>query len=261
MTTDEKPAEAKPAEKPAEAKAKKTTAKRKAPARRKATAKRRSPAKGRKPVTPSTNAEGLSRAVGADVPALRKQRAQVLDDIRKADTEQTEAVVAEADKAGLHDAKLDDVGAAAQQKAARDNAATASLTGDLEGPPVVAPVIEDSPGKIKIVSRREGAKFEKGLDYVETKSERFVGFNLHIIGEDFPYPGEVVIDIRRDNEQDHQRFSTWTEDGNIDVVLPGINGVGDWLVHCESLVTQVGEGRDDRLPLIKATDPIKLELY
>ena len=206
--------------------------------------------------------ETLRPADGEDVPELRDRRAYLLEELRQIDAAAVEARQKEAKTAGLHEAKLDDEGAAAQQRAAREgNVDLLNELAELEGPPVVAPVLEESEASFKIVSRREGEEFEKGLDYVETDSARFVGFNLHIIAENLPYPGEVIIDIRRENGQDHQRFSAWTEDGNLDTVLPGINGTGDWVVHLESLVTQVGEGRDDRLPLIKETAERKLELY
>lgn len=233
--------------------------KRRAPAKKKA-----NPSKARKSVEPAQPptipGTGLSRAVGADVPGLRKERASAIERQQKVETDRLKTEVDAAKKVGLHEAKIDDEGALAQQKAARDTREANALDG-LEGPPTVAPVIEDSPAKIKVVSRREGEKLTKGRDYLEVTSARFVGFNLHLLGEDFPYPGEVVIDIRRNDGQDHQRYSTWTTDGNIDVPLPGIVGIGDYVIHCESLVTQVGEGRDDRLPLIKATDELKLELY
>lgn len=206
--------------------------------------------------------EQLRPSDGEDVEALREERAGILEDLREQDAEATKAVQAEAKAAGLHEAKLDDAGAAEQQRSARDsNLDALSRLGELTGAPVVAPVLESSSASIKVVSRREGEELDSGVDYAEVDRARFVGFNLHIIGEDFPAPGEVIIDIRRANGQDHQRFSAWTEDGRLDTVLPGINGIGDWEVHCESLVTQVGEGRDDHLPLIKETGVVSLELY
>jgi hypothetical protein len=117
-----------------------------------------------------------------------------------------------------------------------------------------APEIEKGPGNIKLVSRRESDDARQ-----TDRAFRFVGFNLHVVGEDFPHPGEVVVDIARANGQDHQRFSTWTDDGAIDIPVPGINGVGDWVLRCESLVTQVGEGGPGQI--IKATKELEFELY
>lgn len=204
------------------------------------------------------NAEALSQE--PTVEERRDRRAEIIEELQEKSAEQIAAVQAEADKAGLHEAKLDDAGAAEQQKSARDNNADLlTELADLTGPPVTAPVIE-SGGSIRIVSRRDDdADTKEG--FTEVTKARFVGFNLHLIGEDFP-KGEVIIDIRRaENAGDHQRFSTWTESGSIDGPLPGILGPGDYLVHCETVVTQVGEGRDDHQQLIKETAEVSLELY
>lgn len=199
---------------------------------------------------------------GRDVEALREERGEILKEIREHEEKKDERLREEADEAGMHVHKEDDAGAAEQQKAARDSGAKLyDRLGILTGPPVVAPIVEEGGAKIKVVSRRDGDEFDKGHDYAVVTKARFVGYNLHILGEDFPSPGEVIIDIRQKSGANHQRFSTWTEDGYIDVVLPGITGVGDYLVHAESLVTQVGEGRDDHLPLIKESNEIALELY
>jgi len=199
---------------------------------------------------------------GRDVEALREERGELLEEIREFEEAKDQAKVDAAEKAGKHVAKLDDEGAALQQEAARDSGKELyDRLGILTGPPVVAPVLDESGASIKLASRREGEELAKGLDYAEVDRSRFVGFNMHIIGEGFLFPGEVIIDIRRENESDHQRFSAWTDDGNLDTVLPGINGPGDWVVHCEQVVTQVGEGRDDGLPLVKETEPVSLELY
>lgn len=149
-----------------------------------------------------------------------------------------------------HVVKRDDAGAKEQQAAARRNAVPALLA-DLEGPPVVAPIIEKGlKGKFKIVRREEATE--------EIKDELFVLLDGRIIGDGFPHPGEIIIDVRREDGQDHQRFSTFTHDGRIDVGLMGISGPGTWLFHAEAQVTQVGEGRDDHLPVIRESPVRKL---
>lgn len=203
------------------------------------------------PKVPGTN---LSNQVGGDVEELREVRAERIEEKRAKSEAKDEAIQKEAKASGLHEAKLDDAGALEQQKAARDNEDADALEG-LEGPPVVAPVIEDSDAKVKIISRQPGE-----AESSKTKSVRFVGHVLALTGEGFDR-GEVIIDIRRENQSDHQRFSAWSEDGTIDVPVPGINGIGDWLLHCEQLTTEVGEGREDGLPLVKETDELAFELF
>lgn len=234
------------------------------------------------PTVPDTG--GLSTAVGADIPELRKRRAKAIRDANERDKKRTKAVQEEAKDGGMHVAKLDDAGAAEQQRAARENAESTVLD-DLDGPPVVAPVIEEGGGSIKLVSRRdediqtylasdtqEGStplttedvekRDKKGPTYsAAKKAERFVGNKLYVQGDGFPFPGEVIVTVQREDGQDRQRFSTWTEDGSIDIPLPGINGPGSWEISAETLVTQVGEGREDGLPLIKTTDTVSVELY
>jgi hypothetical protein len=178
--------------------------------------------------------------------------------------------------------------AAAEEAAPEEAAVTVepNFIGDLAPPeteaqeaePPTAPVVEDGPGDFVIGSRRkddlstyaadsdvtapteaEPPDEEAAKDYEEVDEARFVGWNLYIIGEGFKAPGEVIIDVARGT--DHQRFSAWTDDGNLDVPLPGISGVGSWEIRLEQVVTQVGEGNEDGLPTVLTTEPRQLEMY
>jgi hypothetical protein len=149
-----------------------------------------------------------------------------------------------------------------------------------EAEPPAAPIVEDGPGDFVIGSRRrddlstyaadsdvtapteaEPPDEEAAKDYEEVSEARFVGWNLYIIGEGFHAPGEVIIDVARAGGGDHQRFSAWTDDGNVDTPVPGINGVGAWEIRLEQVVTQVGEGNEDGLPTVLTTEPRQLEMY
>ena len=148
-----------------------------------------------------------------------------------------------------HVVKRDDEGAAEQQRAARRGQA---FPDEFEGPPVVAPIIEGGLGKAKIELRNR-------LNGETVKDDvLFTQFQGRILGEGFPFPGEVILDLKREDGQDHQRFSTYTYDGTIDIDLNGINGPGTWVMHAESPVTQVGEGREDHLPVIRESDEVTL---
>lgn len=193
---------------------------------------------------------------GRDVEKLRARRGEVIEELGAESVARDKAELAAQKKAGQGQ-KIDDAGAVEQLRTAREsNIELENELAELTGPPVVAPVIEDSPGSFKIISRSEGSDEGKAV-----KEARFVGWNLHIVGEDFQAPGEVIIDIRREQGWDHQRFSYWTDSGMVDVVVPGLNGPGDWLIHLETLVTKVGEGNEDGLPLVLATDEVALTLY
>jgi hypothetical protein len=142
--------------------------------------------------------------------------------------------------------KRDDAGAAEQQRSARENAGPIELA-ELSGPPVVAPIVEEklSP-KINITS--DGSRLKSG-------EEIAMGSGIHLYATDLPFPGEVILDVRRKDGSEHQRFSTYTSDGSADFALAAITpSPGEWVYHVESPVTRVGEGRDDHLPLIHASD-------
>ncbi len=202
----------------------------------------------KKPTRPS--AAAIEKEDPSGVNADREKRAELIKDAQKADADATKAAQEAADDSGLHEAKLDDEGAREQQEAAERNAPLLERDA-YEGPPVVAPIIEDKlPGKFKIVAADGSGK--------ELKDELLVTLQARVIGEDFPHPGEVIIDVKREDGQDHQRFSTYTYDGQIDVGLMGINGPGTWVFHAESQVTQVGDGRDDHLPVIRQSGERKL---
>jgi len=149
-----------------------------------------------------------------------------------------------------HVVKQDDAGAREQQRAARENSADIQLA-DLEGPPIVAPVLDEGlKGKFEIV-RNDGSGDK-------VKEALYAGLDLRVVGEGFPHPGEVIIDVAKEDGQDHQRFSAYTYDGTIDLGLMGISGPGTWLFNAESPVTQVGDGRDDHLPVIRVGKEQKL---
>ncbi len=107
--------------------------------------------------------------------------------------------------------------------------------------PVEAPVIETAaPGSFRL---------EDAL---------FVTLAGRIVGKGYPHPGEVIVDVALEDGQNHQRFSTYTYDGTIDVGLMGISGPGTWVFHTESPVTQVGAGRDDHAQVIRVGGGHKL---
>ncbi len=211
------------------------------------------------------------------VNAAREERADTIEAINEADAESAKAEQKAADAeskpiktqtktkdssgrpakrtapkrtAPRHVVKRDDEGAAEQQRSARRAARDAGVPQELDGPPVVAPIIEeDLPITFKIIDSLTGRELE---------DELWVTMSPRIYGDDFPAPGEVILDVRREDGQDHQRFSTYTYDGTIDVALPGVNGPGTWIFHAEAPVTKVGEGRDDHLPVIRQSDEVQL---
>ncbi|HEX5016509.1 MAG TPA: hypothetical protein VFX15_02860 [Actinomycetes bacterium] len=193
---------------------------------------------------------------GRDIEELRKERADLIREIQELEEKKVKAAQDAAAKAGQV-AKIDDAGALEQQEAARDSGRELyDRLGILEGPPVVAPQLDNLDGKVKVVSRREGDSWNKSVNKL-----RFVGFVAHVVGEDLPWPAEIIVDIRRKDGSDHQRFSAWSENGTIDVPLPGITGVGDYVLHLEHLETRVGEGSDERLPIVRESKPLEINLY
>lgn len=181
----------------------------------------------------------------------REKRAELIDEAQKADAEQTKAAQAAAKASGLHEAKLDDAGAREQQEAAERNEPLLHRD-DYEGPPVVAPVIEETEASIKIISPE---------DNKQVKESRQGLLDAHVVGEGFLFPGEVIVDISRPEVGDHHRVSQYSFDGRVDVVLSSLlTGPGEWQIFAEQTVTQVGEGRDDHLPLIKRTAVRKITI-
>lgn len=206
--------------------------------------------------------------------AKRATRAKVIAEGEKTAkaADAAEAKAAKTAKAP-HTPKRDDAGAREQQKAsvAADTTAAKLAEAGLDGPPVVAPVVEETlEGTLKLVTREEinlaqHRNAEGRLEMPEAEaSKRKVRMGelsgLWLQGENFPHPGEVIFDIRRSDGQDHQRYSAWTDDGSFDVQLPGVMGPGSWLLHAEALITQVGDGREDHLPLIKVGKEFELEV-
>ena len=186
----------------------------------------------------------------------RERREELVEELNAASLEEQKEEIAEQKAAG-QGPKIDDDGAIEQQRAAREgHVKERQELGELSGPPVVAPVIEKGI-KIDLESRRDlDKKVEKHVD-----TDRFVGNMLFVTGKGVPsVPGEVILDVRRKNGSDHARFSTWVEDEKFEINLPGLTGPGDWLIHCEQLVTAVGEGRADGLPRILESNELSLEL-
>ncbi len=226
--------------------------------------------------TPKTEAAAKRKDEGAapDVDALRAERAKIIKEGDKASLKEAAAEQKAADAVDAkHVVKRDDEGAAEQQRSARKAKTTAAKLEEegLVGPPVVAPIIEESlEGTFKLMRRddfnlREIRNAEGRIEMPKAKAQKSsvrMGelSGLYLQGKNFPYPGEVIFDIRREDGQDHQRYSAWTDDGTFDVALPGVLGPGDWLIHAEALITQVGDGRDDHLPLIKVGEEQKLEV-
>jgi hypothetical protein len=204
------------------------------------------------------------------VEELRERRAELIKEQAQAEVDRVEAEQEAADKAGKHEAKIDDQGALEQQRAARENAPAIALANEgLEGPPVVAPQFEEADfGSLTVESRdpiqpterdETGALVWPEAQRVSRTKLTMEGLaNLRLVGAGYPAPGEIIIDVRREDGQDHQRFSAWTDDGRLDTPLPGINGPGVWVFRTESPVTQVGEGREDHLPVIRQGKDVKL---
>lgn len=210
------------------------------------------------------------------VNAAREERADTIEAINEADAEAAKAEQAAADAASKpiktakktkdssgrpatrtapkrtapqHVVKRDDEGAAEQQRSARRAALDSGVPQELDGPPVVAPIIiEDLPITFKVIEQTTGHEIEDDL---------WVTMTPRIYGEDFPN-GEIIIDVKREDGQDHQRFSTWSDSGIVDIAAPGINGPGTWVYHMEAPVTTVGEGRDDHLPQIRQSDDVQV---
>lgn len=208
------------------------------------------------------------------VEELREERAEIIEQANKDELERQkqELEAGEESLGDQHVAKLDDDGAREQQRASEepDDASEILEEKGLTGPPVVAPVFEENPGSLKLTRREDfnlgdNRNAEGRLEMPKAKAQkRSVRMGelsgLWLQGKDFPAPGEVIFDIRQEDGQNHQRYSAWTEDGTFDVQLPGVLGPGTWLLHAESLITQVGEGRPDHLPLIKVGEEIKIEV-
>lgn len=232
----------------------------------------------RKPTQPS-DAE-IEKQDPSGVNAAREERADLIEQANKADAETAKAEQAAADAASRpvktpkktrdssgrpairtaerrtaprHVVKRDDAGAAEQQRAARENSAETQL-GDFDGPPVVAPIIEPLKGGSFEVVRGDGSG-----DKVTESVQRL--FDGRVWGTGYVAPGEVIIDVRKEDGQDHQRFSTYSYDGTVDFSLGGIlNSPGTWLIHLEQPVTQVGEGRDDHLPVVREGKATKVTI-
>lgn len=119
------------------------------------------------------------------------------------------------------------------------------------------PVISKGKGSftLEVASGEDGEKRDKA-----TKVRLDQLSSVWAVGEGFPAPGEVIIDLMKKDGQSHQRYSTWTDDGSFEVALPGSFGPGDWLIHAESPVTQVGEGRKDNRQEIRVGKELKLEV-
>jgi hypothetical protein len=195
-----------------------------------------------------------------DLAEKREERAEIISDANKQELADQKDTLAQAKK---DDApfvpKLDDAGAAEQQQASLDANTVDKKLADkgLDGPPVVAPVLEKSKGKLKLTHYSDST-----FEYTPVKDKVRQGelSGIWVEGSGFPR-GEVIIDVRRNDVGDHARMSTMTDpEGNFMVQLGLITGPGTWLVHAESLTTEVGEGREDGLPLIKETKPIELEV-
>src|SRR6476660_6707083 len=101
-------------------------------------------------------AKPAAKATSAAEPTVEEQRdrrAELIEEVNADSLEAQKTEIKEQTKAG-QGPKIDDDGAVEQQRVARDsNVEKLTELGSLEGPPVVAPVIEPKGLKIKLYSR------------------------------------------------------------------------------------------------------------